>query len=535
MATIYVSDPTTATNLVAGSDSNNGLTAGAPKATIAAAMTAAGAGGTLIIDGTFALSGSSYHDLQIGTLTINAYVNYAGTLQSGASATRVIRVANTAAGLTLGKIVVDARGVNANCIDGEAAVDINGVTLNGTKLLNPTQAFVTGNRMYNFTADSYIATATAATVTGFVIGGNPGTAGTVTITNGTITIAGITSSRNVISLPGPAGVGFTTVTISGNTINITPSAVGNTVNAISVTGAVTVNIHDNTITGVVGTGISGIVVPNHATISCTSCHIYNNTISPSANASGGSYGIRVGDDSAPTTNTITGTLVYGNTVTSANHGILFGNITGGICYGNTIYNVVLGVIGKSTTSCRFMGNVLKQVNGATSGAIRSKGGTSDQFIGNTHIVTSGYNNESLYATNNGAGNNCSGVLFKNNLVYGSGVNPVSFVSIDASQTVSLANNCYYPISGTNMFTYQGSSYSNLAAWQAVETTAISGDPLFQSSTDYRLSVGSPCLRAGAGVFGLKDFRGRRRPLPPSIGAYEPTSRDVVTVARTARA
>lgn len=67
---------------------------------------------------------------------------------------------------------------------------------------------------------------------------------------------------------------------------------------------------------------------------------------------------------------------------------------------------------------------------------------------------------------------------------------------------------------------------------------VIGDPSFAdpANGDLRLATGSIAYRSGKYLATAKvDFRGRRRQVPPSIGAYEPSSGDACPVARTARA
>lgn len=74
--------------------------------------------------------------------------------------------------------------------------------------------------------------------------------------------------------------------------------------------------------------------------------------------------------------------------------------------------------------------------------------------------------------------------------------------------------------------YANIDISEYSVGTLTETGNVSTDPLFVSATDHRLGPNSPAK--GAGVFVSwqdRDVRGRRRSVPPSLGAYEPTSGD----------
>jgi hypothetical protein len=67
------------------------------------------------------------------------------------------------------------------------------------------------------------------------------------------------------------------------------------------------------------------------------------------------------------------------------------------------------------------------------------------------------------------------------------------------------------------------SFATLALWQAdcgQEANSVSGDPLFMSSTDFRLQAGSPAINEGASLGLTRDIDGVLVSSPPEIGAYE---------------
>jgi parallel beta-helix repeat protein len=99
------------------------------------------------------------------------------------------------------------------------------------------------------------------------------------------------------------------------------------------------------------------------------------------------------------------------------------------------------------------------------------------------------------------------VIVKNTIGYGTVVETVSDAHIDAtfSGTFTHTNNVF------------GGYYS--AAWTP-HATEKTGDPLFRSSSDFRLRSGSPAINAGVDVGLTTDYTGRSIIGLPDIGAYE---------------
>ena len=126
-------------------------------------------------------------------------------------------------------------------------------------------------------------------------------------------------------------------------------------------------------------------------------------------------------------------------------------------------------------------------------------------------------------------------VFRNNIFFG---RPgVAVLYFDTPGDTRFTNNLFYsPSSLANQFTWNGISYSNLAAWQsgtpAYLTNNIWAHPLFASpnsflETGYRILSNSPAIDAGvAGT--TADFWGARRPIDGNgdgiaktdIGAHE---------------
>jgi parallel beta-helix repeat protein len=114
-----------------------------------------------------------------------------------------------------------------------------------------------------------------------------------------------------------------------------------------------------------------------------------------------------------------------------------------------------------------------------------------------------------------------GLILRNNIFHG-GTSGGSVVSIANSSTTAHSNNLYYR-SGTGDLKYiikDGTSVygSGVLAW---EPTAVTGDPLFNSTTDFHLQQGSPAIGKGIAISGIvKDLSGVSYKNPPDIGCYQ---------------
>jgi len=94
----------------------------------------------------------------------------------------------------------------------------------------------------------------------------------------------------------------------------------------------------------------------------------------------------------------------------------------------------------------------------------------------------------------------------------------------ASNEASFQNNIFYSVNAPSAsgWRYQGNDYGSWALWKAAEganDTAFA-DPLFRSTTDFRLKAGSPAINAGVDVGLTTDFLGKPIRGVPDIGAYE---------------
>jgi len=119
---------------------------------------------------------------------------------------------------------------------------------------------------------------------------------------------------------------------------------------------------------------------------------------------------------------------------------------------------------------------------------------------------------------------------KNNIVWSPGSNPrvrFSIASVIPGETVVVDNNIWQDKGTETMISFAGTTYANLADWQAAsgqDTHSSTADPLWvnPAGLDFHLQSSSPAIDAGADVGLTEDFEGQ--PVPqgsaPDIGAYE---------------
>jgi len=360
-ATVYVSQ-STANNYSIGSDANSYIQSqskSTPKLTLRGATAVVQDGDTIVInDGTY--SEYDYVYFNDPNITVNAENAYSAIIQNAtSSATRIIHQANQASNLTLGKIILDGNNDEQYCYTSDSGTNTNGLTINGTKCLNPTIGFIQGwTKLYNITMQNNWILEMSSTSNLACIEVKPPVAGSISITDGTITVTSTTdaSSKCISVLPSVSNV---PIVISN--VSITQTGDGtNIVNGIYLKGGSTYNVNNNTINISNAATPKGIEIHNHDTLTASNADVYNN--SGTLNSSSGGYLILVGDDGTPTTsNTISGIDIYNNNFTGANHGYVLGHVTGGRVYNNIAKNVAIGVLGKETTSSQFYYNIINNV------------------------------------------------------------------------------------------------------------------------------------------------------------------------------
>jgi hypothetical protein len=134
------------------------------------------------------------------------------------------------------------------------------------------------------------------------------------------------------------------------------------------------------------------------------------------------------------------------------------------------------------------------------------------------------------------------VIVKNCVSHGNNVNNAGgytdFKVVGQATTANCSNNCIGELD-TQSNLYADSAASPASGYYPTHASFGNkiADPLLANPAgyDFSLSTGSPCYRSGVYNSSMKtDVRGRRRQVPPSIGAYEPSSGDACPIARTSR-
>jgi hypothetical protein len=128
----------------------------------------------------------------------------------------------------------------------------------------------------------------------------------------------------------------------------------------------------------------------------------------------------------------------------------------------------------------------------------------------------------VFAYNNTIYNNGIGVVntatltLKNNIVAQNASG-----EINTTTTITSDYNDFYHSAGGAFMTYDSATHT-FAQWQAhsQDAAGISVDPLFVSTTDFRLRAGSPAINAGVNVGLTSDYSGKSIIGLPDLGAYE---------------
>lgn len=527
-ATVYVSNSATKGYAV-GNDSNTYAQAqnkSTPWLTVTKAVSSAVSNNDTIVinDGTYSETSYLYINTRTGLTITNDPVTgqpYGVVVQVQSPQGRIIHEVQGGQGLTIGPIVLDAQNSTSVNITTDSTNPVTSLTLNGTKLLNPTTNFISAGHLTNFSWNNVIAQAaslssSAITMISTVSGG------TWNMTGGTLTVSQFTGLNGTQMLYMHPGGGYSTnLVVSGVTMSFANTN-NKDIYALYGQGLASYLIHDNVINITGGTAPTAMLFNNYIAtqgVATSFCHIYNNTGTISSTA--GSQ-IFVGDDSnvaIPNPNSISDIQVYNNNFTGANHGIAFGWVTGWKAWNNTISNATIGLLGKYTTNGIASYNV---INGGplSGGALRAKGGSGDKYLNNTIIVNQdGSNCEQ-------SDNTSSGIIFKNNICSASSNTIGKFAIVETGSAATFDNNDYYtgnplPVSA---WSYGVDTYATMVNWQSAghDINSIINNPLFVSSSNFSLQASSPAINAGADVGLTSDYIGTAVPQgsAPDIGAYE---------------
>ena len=361
----------------------------------------------------------------------------------------------------------------------------------------------TTNSIYNLTGNG-------ATIYGeYIMSGTS----SLTITNNQYTYGG-----NSATMYGMYDNGFQRpVSIAGNTYTFTGNS--SSMKAVYGNNLASININGGTYL-YSGTGNLVSAAEIYEGAGTTSSCVIHGLTGDIGQAYGnlGDYLIMVGSDADPGANAnhITTPQIYGNNLSSSNHGILAGYVTGASVYDNIINNTIIGVISKYSTNNSYYDNII--LNTTTGGGLRSKGGTGATFYNNT--VTLGSGGVGELVTDSSTGN-----VFKNNIIYTT-QSSFQFANVLSGSSI-LTNNGYYSTQTLPFNAWQsGASYWNtFPGWQGAGFDAnpsFFADPQFVSSSNFHLQPTSPAINAGTNVGLTTDFAGN--PVPsgplPDIGAYE---------------
>lgn len=458
-----------------------------------------------------------------------------------ASTTQAILVAGAATNLifTGCNITVDNVGVYAFNASGAFTYTNGIINQNGANLLLDLSAAnitITNNVIVN-----NIAVASAADVIPFRLTGAGGvktiSGNSITITGAKSAVVGQASSGGTINLVNNTinivqsvaapvisfDLGTWVTNITGNTITV--SGASQTQPIISLTNQDNPTISGNTLTSdTTAQNVTHIQVLSTGT-DVTDVNILNNTF---VRNTGEGYIILLGtEETSLNDGKIIAPLVQGNTfynqaAAGGVHAVMFGHVLNGIAKYNKIYSdgCGYGVVFKSvgTNAYTTGGAFYNLISGGICGVrVRDQAGV--KIYNNTMVMdTDTY--PVVYIT--GTANPSTGVLVKNNIIANAGNK-----ALVHNETESLADfvtdyNLFYATGGGNIGNISATGYATLALWQAAgyDANSESGSPLFVSTSDFHLSVGSPAINAGVSVSLTPDLDGVTVSDPPEIGCYE---------------
>jgi len=169
------------------------------------------------------------------------------------------------------------------------------------------------------------------------------------------------------------------------------------------------------------------------------------------------------------------------------------------------------------------------VYGITFGTTQIGNNITNYYIYNNTIVSSGNYVSGAYTVSGinlcDFGVSANGVQIKNNIIKGFTGGSAYYGPITAHGTsnylnLSITNNDFYGNANSNAVQWTG-SFSPGTGY--VNSSNITQDPLFTSSSNFQLQSGSPAIGTGTNVGLSTDYAGNIIKNPPSIGAYESSS------------
>lgn len=523
---------------------------GANVCTIARAITVSSSGDTVVAEcGTYSLGASSLavnKNISIAPTTPAAQsVESCGIITSShATSTVDLTASNDSNILTFGGFEVLNTGgagqiVRIVSAAYDATVVIDGVWIpTGGSNRHISDAWVRGNvRLTNV-----ILSGTIGAQAGFYSVTTPTSAKTITISGLTGTMTASASNTPIVYIERAAGVSVSeTVSVTGGNVSVTvppslgTSALGIGVRFHRIDNAYAYN-NDIFVSTLGATGNDALGLVNSSTDATATA---NNTLFDFNRVI--CYGpatrcVSIGTDGTTAFNA-SNAILKRNTVSNpyydgsrTSHGVHCGRVTKCRIASNTVRGFSVGILSSIGTNALIMGNL---VIGSSYAPLYAKGNTSATFANNTAIM-----DDSLYGARfgsygclgvavQGATNNAATSFINNNCYVKSGAN-WKYAVVDNSQVASFDHNNYYSIPTlTTPWSYQSTTYTSLALWNAAATvvTDLETNPLFVSTTDYRSLAGSGLRLAGLFYHGCIDVRGRICGSPPDIGAYQSSSGD----------
>ena len=452
-------------------------------------------------------------------------------------------------------IVIDATGTQqaANCLYADSAMTTTTITLKNIALINFTTAgFNAAVSGYSLYVENSSAISTNFTA-GYAFRCSGLSAGVISIDGLALTMASnVGSTEHIGVYINALNSSAVTATVKNLTGTLANTGANTTMYGVYVRNVNSAEISgcNFTISSNSSSLVSGFRIGNTgATLTANGGKIINNTINFLCSV-GYAISIRPTAIGTDADNNSNNGEIYGNTVTGIEngqtgtpHGISLANNTGGVVYNNRIINFSPALLASKTDNTTIIiSNIVTHPYGAQQ--LYAKGANGTLFAQNTVKAETGYNGACIaMQVHEDTTTNNSGVLFTNNLCENSSANPV-FVRSEADQTGTFANNLYYGSQSliATSWKYGGSNYNSFAApgWQAVEASAVWGDPLL--SATYTLGDGSPAIGSGALITGLHDqatpatdIAGTAVTWGPSIGAYQPTPANVIYFDKSAAA
>lgn len=287
------------------------------------------------------------------------------------------------------------------------------------------------------------------------------------------------------------------MTIKDNTLTNTPSAALNVSGCSGAADSYSV-VSGNVLTdcGITSTGVKGELVNVIQASYNLQMVIEHNTVTGAMSSATGGDGHSIIIDHFDTVNSSDNITIRYNTCTGAlekpnSSGLNIFRGSNCSVYGNNFSGNNNGAIIQNSTStgCVFYNNLLKDNV--------KFGGKSD--------------------------NAAAASTWKNNIFDGNDVGLGATTSSSPTLPTE-SNNCYF----NNTVDYDDGGTP-----QTIDSTSIASDPLLDSN--YIPDISSPCYHAGTTVaFNLKDYKGHKFNNPPTIGAYEFTSRSVAKAGRNWR-